>query len=176
MSDRPLLRCTQEGAMAGLCPHGTNECCPDMMAALLARWSCRSRSSAPVLRVEQCSITRKGPSSEPVKPKSAQPYRAPETPLTMPVIFAGLFLAPPLLRALAKEGYPTPTPIQAQSSPMLLEAATCWAWPRPAQARPQPSRCRCCIAWPQIPAQRPRAVPASWSWRPRASWSPSETY
>jgi ATP-dependent RNA helicase RhlE len=35
--------------------------------------------------------------------------------------FADLSLAPPLLRALAEEGYAAPTPIQAQSIPMLLE-------------------------------------------------------
>ena len=39
----------------------------------------------------------------------------------MPVTFADLSLAPPLLRALAEEGYANPTPIQAQSIPMLLE-------------------------------------------------------
>jgi ATP-dependent RNA helicase RhlE len=35
--------------------------------------------------------------------------------------FADLFLAPSLLRALAGEGYASPTPIQAQSIPILLE-------------------------------------------------------
>ncbi len=39
----------------------------------------------------------------------------------MPMTFADLCLAPPLLRALAEEGYATPTPIQAQSIPVLLE-------------------------------------------------------
>jgi ATP-dependent RNA helicase RhlE len=39
----------------------------------------------------------------------------------MTMNFADLSLAPPLLRALAEEGYSTPTPIQAQSIPMLLE-------------------------------------------------------
>jgi len=39
----------------------------------------------------------------------------------MPITFADLFLAPTLLRALAEEGYAKPTPIQAQSIPMLLE-------------------------------------------------------
>ncbi|MBO1073625.1 DEAD/DEAH box helicase [Roseomonas marmotae] len=39
----------------------------------------------------------------------------------MPMTFADLSLAPPLLRALAEEGYASPTPIQAQSIPMLLE-------------------------------------------------------
>ena len=39
----------------------------------------------------------------------------------MPMTFADLGLAPTLLRALAEEGYATPTPIQAQSIPMLLE-------------------------------------------------------
>src|SRR6201746_2626926 len=39
----------------------------------------------------------------------------------MPMTFAALSLAPPLLRALAEEGYANPTPIQAQSIPMLLE-------------------------------------------------------
>jgi len=39
----------------------------------------------------------------------------------MPMTFADLFLAPPLLRALAEEGYANPTPVQAQSIPMLLE-------------------------------------------------------
>ncbi len=38
----------------------------------------------------------------------------------MPITFADLPLAAPLLRALAEEGYATPTPIQAQSIPMLL--------------------------------------------------------
>lgn len=35
--------------------------------------------------------------------------------------FAGLDLAQPLLRAIAEEGYTTPTPIQAQAIPYLLE-------------------------------------------------------
>lgn len=39
----------------------------------------------------------------------------------MPMTFADLSLAPPLLRALAEQDYSTPTPIQAQSIPMLLE-------------------------------------------------------
>jgi ATP-dependent RNA helicase RhlE len=38
----------------------------------------------------------------------------------MPMTFADLSLAPPLLRALAEQGYAKPTPIQAQSIPMLL--------------------------------------------------------
>ena len=38
----------------------------------------------------------------------------------MPMTFADLSLAPALLRALAEEGYANPTPIQAQSIPMLL--------------------------------------------------------
>jgi ATP-dependent RNA helicase RhlE len=39
----------------------------------------------------------------------------------MPMTFTDLSLAPTLLRALAEEGYANPTPIQAQSIPMLLE-------------------------------------------------------
>ena len=39
----------------------------------------------------------------------------------MSMTFADLSLAPALQRALADEGYTTPTPIQAQSIPMLLE-------------------------------------------------------
>ena len=39
----------------------------------------------------------------------------------MSITFADLSLAPPLQRALAEEGYANPTPIQAQSIPMLLE-------------------------------------------------------
>jgi ATP-dependent RNA helicase RhlE len=39
----------------------------------------------------------------------------------MPITFADLSLAPALLRALAEEGYAKPTPIQAQSIPMLLQ-------------------------------------------------------
>jgi ATP-dependent RNA helicase RhlE len=39
----------------------------------------------------------------------------------MPMTFADLALAPSLQRALAEEGYATPTPIQAQSIPTLLE-------------------------------------------------------
>ena len=39
----------------------------------------------------------------------------------MSMIFADLSLAPALLRALAEEGYANPTPIQAQSIPMLLD-------------------------------------------------------
>ncbi|MBB2156876.1 DEAD/DEAH box helicase [Gluconacetobacter diazotrophicus] len=39
----------------------------------------------------------------------------------MSMTFADLSLAPTLLRALAEEGYANPTPIQAQSIPMLLE-------------------------------------------------------
>ncbi|MBB2190222.1 DEAD/DEAH box helicase [Gluconacetobacter azotocaptans] len=39
----------------------------------------------------------------------------------MSMTFADLSLAPTLLGALAEEGYATPTPIQAQSIPMLLE-------------------------------------------------------
>ena len=38
----------------------------------------------------------------------------------MPMTFVDLSLAPPLLRALAEEGYATPTAIQARSIPMLL--------------------------------------------------------
>ncbi|MFT8676073.1 MAG: DEAD/DEAH box helicase [Acetobacter sp.] len=39
----------------------------------------------------------------------------------MSLTFADLALAPPLLSALAEEGYTTPTPIQAQSIPLLLQ-------------------------------------------------------
>jgi ATP-dependent RNA helicase RhlE len=39
----------------------------------------------------------------------------------MPLTFADLALTPPLLSALAEEGYVSPTPIQAQSIPILLE-------------------------------------------------------
>jgi ATP-dependent RNA helicase RhlE len=39
----------------------------------------------------------------------------------MSMTFVDLALAPALLRALAEEGYATPTPIQAQSIPMLLQ-------------------------------------------------------
>ena len=39
----------------------------------------------------------------------------------MPMTFADLSLAPPLLRALDEVGYVNPTPIQAQSIPLLLE-------------------------------------------------------
>ncbi len=39
----------------------------------------------------------------------------------MPMSFADLSLAPALLRALAEAGYASPTPIQAQAIPMLLE-------------------------------------------------------
>ena len=39
----------------------------------------------------------------------------------MTMTFADLSLAPALLRALSEEGYTSPTPIQAQSIPMLLE-------------------------------------------------------
>jgi ATP-dependent RNA helicase RhlE len=39
----------------------------------------------------------------------------------MTITFASLALAPSLQRALAEEGYTTPTPIQAQSIPLLLE-------------------------------------------------------
>ncbi len=39
----------------------------------------------------------------------------------MTMTFADLALAAPLLRALTEEGYVTPTPIQAQSIPMLLD-------------------------------------------------------
>ncbi|MBU8544952.1 MULTISPECIES: DEAD/DEAH box helicase [Roseomonadaceae] len=39
----------------------------------------------------------------------------------MSMTFADLALAPSLLRALAEEGYATPTPIQAQSIPLLLQ-------------------------------------------------------
>ena len=35
--------------------------------------------------------------------------------------FSDLKLAEPLLKALAEEGYETPTPIQAQSIPHLLQ-------------------------------------------------------
>ena len=39
----------------------------------------------------------------------------------MSMTFADLALAPPLLRALAEEGYATPTAIQARSIPMILQ-------------------------------------------------------
>lgn len=41
--------------------------------------------------------------------------------MTMSMTFADLSLAPALLSALAEAGYVTPTPIQAQSIPLLLE-------------------------------------------------------
>lgn len=41
----------------------------------------------------------------------------------MPTTFADLALAPTLLRALAEEGFTSPTPIQAHSIPMLLEGS-----------------------------------------------------
>ena len=42
----------------------------------------------------------------------------------MTTTFADLALAPLLLQALAEEGYTSPTPIQAQSMPMLLQGRT----------------------------------------------------
>jgi ATP-dependent RNA helicase RhlE len=44
----------------------------------------------------------------------------PGTPSPTPTGFADLGLAPPLLRALADEGYATPTPIQAKAVPHVL--------------------------------------------------------
>jgi ATP-dependent RNA helicase RhlE len=48
--------------------------------------------------------------------------QAPGTPVPIPagVTFASLGLAEPLVRALAKQGYDVPTPIQAQTIPPLL--------------------------------------------------------
>ncbi|MBL8759988.1 MAG: DEAD/DEAH box helicase [Phycisphaerae bacterium] len=43
------------------------------------------------------------------------------TPASSPVPFTSLNLAEPILRALADEGYTTPTPIQAQAIPLVLE-------------------------------------------------------
>ena len=40
----------------------------------------------------------------------------------MPMTFADLCLTPALLRALGEEGYADPTPIQAQSIPIVLES------------------------------------------------------
>src|SRR5512139_2363279 len=37
------------------------------------------------------------------------------------ISFADLKLAPPILRALTESGYTTPTPIQAQAIPLVLE-------------------------------------------------------
>jgi hypothetical protein len=55
-------------------------------------------------------------------------------------------LVEPINRALVDEKYVTPTPIQAQTIPLAMPAATSSASPRPAPARPRPSRCRSCIA------------------------------
>ena len=38
------------------------------------------------------------------------------------MLFQDLFLIEPILRALKDEGYTTPTPIQAQSIPILLKS------------------------------------------------------
>ncbi len=50
----------------------------------------------------------------------ASPTAPGSTPITAPVSFADLGLAAPLLHALVKAGYTTPTPIQAQAIPTLL--------------------------------------------------------
>ena len=60
--------------------------------------------------------------------------------------FDTLGLAPALLRALADNGYTTPTPIQQQAIPLVLSGRDVLAAPRPAPARPPRSRCPCSTA------------------------------
>ena len=62
--------------------------------------------------------------------------------------FLDLGLAEPITQALADEQYATPTPIQAQTIPQVLQAATSSASRRPEPARPPPSRCRSSITSP----------------------------
>jgi ATP-dependent RNA helicase RhlE len=58
--------------------------------------------------------------------------------------FTDLGLAEPLLKALAAEGYETPTPIQAQAIPSIRDGRDLLGAARPALARPLRSRCPCC--------------------------------
>jgi ATP-dependent RNA helicase RhlE len=56
--------------------------------------------------------------------------------------FDTLGLSAAVLEAIEESGYTTPTPIQAQAIPIILEGGTSSAPPRPAPAKPPPSRCR----------------------------------
>jgi ATP-dependent RNA helicase RhlE len=73
------------------------------------------------------SFARLGPEAERISPRGlysvpAQPTRTPSplTTPTLPLTFEQLGLAPELLRAVAAEGYTEPTPVQAQSIPIVL--------------------------------------------------------
>ena len=105
-------------------------------------------------------------------PSGAPPGIRPAVALELTFIvssttFAGLGLAGSLLNALDRQGFHTPTPIQAGPSPRCWTAATCWASPRPAPARPPPSRLpilQHLVARPSRP--QPRRHPRRWSSRP----------
>lgn len=73
--------------------------------------------------------------------------------------FESLGLAPFLLRALAEQGYETPTPIQQQAIPLVLAGHDLLAGAQTAPARPLPSACRCCNTW--APRRRPSTARAS---------------
>ena len=79
--------------------------------------------------------------------------------------FTDFGLASPILKALATEGYETPTPIQAQAIPLVLAGRDLWASPRPAPARRRPSPC------PSSTASTPTSAPAPRNGLPRASCS-----
>jgi ATP-dependent RNA helicase RhlE len=66
--------------------------------------------------VSNLSISVSSPSSS-----SSTSSPTPSTPTSPSGSFASLALAEPLLRALAAQGYETPTPIQAQAIPPLLQ-------------------------------------------------------
>jgi len=59
------------------------------------------------------------------------------------ISFLDLKLAPEILKAVIETGYTTPTPIQAQAIPLVLEGCDLMAR-KPARVRPPPSCCRCC--------------------------------
>ncbi len=67
--------------------------------------------------------------------------------------FESLGLAPFLLRALAEQGYETPTPIQQQAIPLVLAGHDLLAGAQTGSA------CRCCSTW--APRRRPSTARAS---------------
>src|SRR6516165_1767413 len=74
--------------------------------------------------------------------------------------FSDLGLSPPILGALAAEGYAAPTPINSRPSRRFSAGATCAASHKPAPARPPPSHYQSSGASPPF-HNEPHRTPAA---------------
>ena len=112
--------------------------------ARLARYGQGGGRAAP--RRGPVAATRPGPRPRPAEPHSALEAAldaAAAAPQPTAATFAELGLDARLVAALAARDIREPFAIQARALPDALEAATCWAAPRPGPVRRWPSAFRC---------------------------------